>query len=199
MMNYFNKKILAKDIKESNDLKKVLLENFNELYEIIDEISKTIENKGKILLCGNGGSAADAQHLAAEFLVRLRPGINRKPIPAISLSTDTSTLTACGNDYSFSKIFTRTLKALGKSNDILIVISTSGNSKNIIEVLNTAKKMKIKSIGFLGYSGGKAKDLCDRKIIFRSKNVARIQENHIFLGHIIFEQVEKNLIKKKLI
>ena len=91
------------------------------------------------------------------------------------------------------------MKALGKSNDILIVISTSGNSKNIIEVLNTAKKMKIKSIGFLGYSGGKAKDLCDRKIIFRSKNVARIQENHIFLGHIIFEQVEKNLIKKKLI
>jgi len=198
-MNYFNKKILAKDIKESNNLKRNLLENFNELQKIIDEISKTIENKGKILLCGNGGSAADAQHLAAEFLVRLRPGVNRKPIPAISLSTDTSTLTACGNDYSFSKIFTRTLKALGKSNDILIVISTSGNSKNIIEVLNTAKKMKIKSIGFLGHNGGKAKDLCDRKIIFKSKNVARIQENHIFLGHIIFEQVEKNLIKKKLI
>ena len=130
-------------------------------------------------------------------MVRLKPGLNRNPIPAISLATDTSTLTACSNDYSFTKIFSRNLEALANVKDVLIIISTSGNSKNIIDVLKTSKKIKIKSIGFLGSSGGKAKKLCDHKIIFKSNDVARIQENHIFLGHFIFEQVEKILIKKK--
>lgn len=159
-------------------------------------LNTTLENKLTVIF-GNGGSAADAQHLAAEFLVRLKPGLNRNPIPAISLATDTSTLTACSNDYSFTKIFSRNLEALANVKDVLIIISTSGNSKNIIDVLKTSKKIKIKSIGFLGSSGGKAKKLCDHKIIFKSNDVARIQENHIFLGHFIFEQVEKILIKKK--
>jgi D-sedoheptulose 7-phosphate isomerase len=149
------------------------------------------------LLCGNGGSAADAQHLAAEFLVRLRPEVNRKPFSALSLALDTSTITACGNDYNFNLIFSRNLEALGCNKDILIVISTSGNSKNIIEVLKAAKKKKIYSIGFLGSEGGNAKKNCNLPLIVKSSNTATIQECHIFLGHYILENVEKKLLIKK--
>ena len=139
------------------------------------------------------GSAADAQHLAAELVVRLRPNINRRGLPAIALSADTSYITACGNDYGFKNIFSRGLQALSKKNDLLIVISTSGKSENIIEALKYSKKNKIKSIGLLGKGGGRAKNLCDTKIIIPSNSTARIQEMHIFLGHFIFERVE-NLI-----
>ena len=149
------------------------------------------------MLCGNGGSAADAQHLAAEFLIRLKPDINREPIPAIALAQDTSTITACGNDYKFQDHFARILYALGDKNDVLIVISTSGNSKNIINVLRQAKKKKIFSIGFLGNLGGKAKKLCNISLIVDSKITARIQESHIFLGHYIFEKVENELLKSR--
>tara|TARA_B100001057_G_scaffold399142_1_gene409987 strand:+ start:3269 stop:3847 length:579 start_codon:yes stop_codon:yes gene_type:complete len=162
----------------------------------IDKICKSLKNKGKIFFCGNGGSAADAQHLAAELLIRLRPHVNRKSIPAISLCMDSSTLTACGNDFKFEKIFSRPLEALGEKRDILIVISTSGNSENIIEVLKMAKKKKLFSIGFLGHKGGKAKKYTDLSLIVPSTTVARIQETHIFLGHIILEMVEKKLFKK---
>jgi D-sedoheptulose 7-phosphate isomerase len=166
---------------------------------IIDLIVEHVKNNGKILLCGNGGSAADAQHLAAEFLVRLRPKVNRKPIAALSLAMDTSTITACGNDYSFNDIFARNLEAVSNKKDILIVISTSGNSKNILNVLKKAKKLNIKSIGFLGNKGGKAKGLCDNFIIVKSNNTATIQETHIFIGHLVFEQVEKRLLKSNFV
>ncbi len=185
---------LLSQIDDSISAKKSL-ENFkNEIQKSINLISKSISKKGKIMLCGNGGSAADAQHLAAEFLVRLRPNVNRKPISALSLATDISTITACGNDYSYDEIFVRPLKALGDKKDILIVISTSGNSKNILNVLKVAKNLKIKSIGFLGNNGGKAKNLCDIPIVVKSDITARIQEAHIFLGHHIFEKVEDKLI-----
>ena len=143
---------MKRNISNDNSLKKAIEDSItakNSLFFIEDkiklaikEIYKRISKGGKIFLCGNGGSAADAQHLAAEFLVRLRPEINRKPLPAISLATDISTVTACGNDYSFNKIFSRNLEALGCSKDILIVISTSGQSKNILSVLKFAKKKK---------------------------------------------------------
>ena len=149
------------------------------------------------MLCGNGGSAADAQHLAAEFTVRLRPKVNRAPLPAISLSSDTSTLTACSNDYGFKKIFLRNLQALYKKNDLLIVISTSGNSENIIEVLKFCKKKKIFTVGLLGSGGGKAKKYCAISLNVPSKITARVQEAHIFLGHYIFESVERLIIQKK--
>ena len=161
----------------------------------INIIYKKIKNGGKVLLCGNGGSAADAQHLVAEFLIRLRPHINRKPIAALSLTMDTSTLTACGNDYSFNEIFSRNLIALGSKNDVLIVISTSGCSSNIIKVLKTAKKMKIFTISFLGNNGGLAKKYSALSLIVKSNVTARIQESHIFLGHYIFESIENKLIK----
>lgn len=159
-------------------------------------IEKKIKNGGKIFLCGNGGSAADAQHLAAEFLVRLRPHVNRNPISALSLAMDTSTLTACANDYSFAKIFSRNLQALGSQKDVLIVLSTSGNSINILDVLNVAKKKNIYTIGFLGSNGGKAKKLCNIKLIIKSDVTSRIQESHILLGHYIVEAIENKLLKK---
>ena len=163
----------------------------------INLIKNRISLGGKILLCGNGGSAADAQHLAAEFLVRLRPTVNRNPLPALSLLTDVSTLSACGNDYSFQNIFLRPFKGLAKKNDILIAISTSGKSKNILKVLKYAKSKKFKTIGFLGNKGGIVKKYCDFPIIVNSSITAHIQEAHIFLGHYIFESVESGLLKRR--
>tara|TARA_B100000427_G_C15396693_1_gene545777 strand:- start:240 stop:815 length:576 start_codon:yes stop_codon:yes gene_type:complete len=188
---------LKKTLNENINLKKKLISLESKIEDIVKLFTNTIKNKGKILICGNGGSAADAQHLAAEFLVRLKPKNNRSAYPVISLALDTSTLTACGNDLGFSRIFSRNLEALGQSNDILVVISTSGNSQNIISVLKKAKAMKIKSVGFLGSGGGKAKKYSNLNIIVPSKITARIQECHIFLGHYIFEKVENNLKKMK--
>ena len=188
---------LKKTLNENINLKKKLISLESKIEDTVKLFTNTIKNKGKILICGNGGSAADAQHLAAEFLVRLKPKNNRSAYPVISLALDTSTLTACGNDLGFSRIFSRNLEALGQSNDILVVISTSGNSQNIISVLKKAKAMKIKSVGFLGSGGGKAKKYSNLNIIVPSKITARIQECHIFLGHYIFEKVENNLKKMK--
>ena len=188
---------LNKIIEDSILAKKSLLLIEDKIILAIKTIYKKLTLGGKIFLCGNGGSAADAQHLAAEFLVRLDPKRNRPPLPAISLATDTSTILACGNDYSFNKVFSRNLEALGTTKDILIVISTSGNSENIIQVLKTAKKKKIFSIAFLGNEGGKAKKHTNINLIVKSKNVARIQETQIMLGHYIFEKVEEKMIKKK--
>ena len=187
--------MLKEKILASIDAKKSLLLIEKDINTAIDKIYKKIINGGKVFLCGNGGSAADAQHLAAEFLVRLRPQINRPPIAALSLSMDTSTLTACGNDYSFDQIFSRNLIALGSQRDVLIAISTSGNSPNIIQVLKTAKRMKIFSISFLGSNGGVAKKFSNISLIVKSNITARIQESHIFLGHYIFESIENKLIK----
>ena len=170
---------------------------FPDIEKAIKIIHKKIKLGGKLMLCGNGGSASDAQHLSAEYLVRLRPNINRKPLPALSLAQDTSTLTACGNDYNFSDIFRRPFQALAKKNDVLIAITTSGNSLNVIKVLKEARSKKITTIGFLGGSGGKCKKFCDVKLIAPSKTTARIQECHIFLGHFIFEQVENLILKKR--
>lgn len=183
------------EILESLEIKKKLIGLNKEVYLAIEKIFSTIKNRGKIFICGNGGSAADAQHLSAEFLVRLNPKINRRAFPMISLAMDTSTLTACGNDFDFKYIFSRNLSALANKKDLLVVISTSGNSKNIIEVLKLSKKMKIFSIALLGSGGGKAKRISDLNLIVPHEKVARIQECHIFLGHFILNQVEKKLIK----
>ena len=137
------KKKFFYSIKENIDLKKKLITLDKKVNQSIELIYSTFKNENKILICGNGGSAADAQHLSAEYLVRLRPKINRKPLPVISLALDTSTITACANDYSFDKLFSRNFEALVKDGDLLICISTSGNSKNILNVLNAAKKKKI--------------------------------------------------------
>ena len=185
---------LKKNISDNIALHKNILNYENKIKKFIELIYISLNSGNKVLICGNGGSAADAQHLAAEFLVRLRPNINRKSFPVISLCQDTSTLTACGNDLGFENIFARNLSSLGNKGDLLIAISTSGNSKNIIKVLKQAKKQNITSLSLLGSNGGEAKTHSDNKIIVNSKNTARIQEVHIFLGHYIFEQVENLLI-----
>ena len=189
-------KVFSKEINVNIGTHRQLEKLFPDIERTIKTIRKKIKLGGKLMLCGNGGSAADAQHLSAEYLVRLRPNVNRKPIPAITLAQDTSTLTACGNDYDFSDVFRRPFQALAKKNDVLIAISTSGNSKNIVNVLKLAKKKKIFSIGFLGSKGGISKKYCDLPIIVDSNSVPRIQECHIFLGHFIFDEVEKKLFKK---
>lgn len=189
---------LKKQLEENISVHQNILNISKDISDTIQNIQKRLKKGGKILFCGNGGSAADAQHLAAEFIVRLRPHINRNPLPALSLAQDTSTLTACGNDYSFDDIFLRPFKALVKKDDILICISTSGNSKNILKVLKEAKKEKIYSVCFLGKGGGKAKKMCSKPLVISSDNTARIQECHIFLGHFILEKVEDLIISKRI-
>ena len=152
-----------------------------------------------MLICGNGGSAADAQHLAAELLIRLRPTVNRQSLPAISLVQDTSTITACANDYGYECIFERLLESLGKPGDVLLGISTSGNSENVNRALQSAKLQDIVPTGFLGSGGGGAKHLCQEAFIVPSQNTARIQESHIMAGHILMETIEDILIAESFL
>ena len=169
-------------------------------YEVLIEagevIAKSISSGGKLMICGNGGSAADAQHLVAEFLVRLTSEVNREGIPAISLAQDTSTLTACLNDYGSDEIFKRVFSSLSNEGDVLLAISTSGNSTNVIETLKLAKTKGIYSLGFLGGDGGKALKYCDSAFIVPSEVTGRIQESHITAGHAILQYVEDSLLEQ---
>jgi D-sedoheptulose 7-phosphate isomerase len=149
---------------------------------------------GKIFFCGNGGSAADAQHLAAELLVRLRPHVNRQPIPAIALAMDTSSLTACGNDYSFEDFYARMIEGLGLPGDVLVGITTSGKSPNVCRALSKARQLGVRTVGFLGCAGGPALEFCDEALVVPSNETGRIQEVHITAGHAILEVVEDILL-----
>ena len=188
--------------------KQFILENFEEsikvkneslaecskpLIEALKLVVGSFRNRGKLLICGNGGSAADAQHYAAEMIVRLSHDLERPGLPAVALTTDTSILTAGGNDIGFDNIFARQVEALGHPEDILLVISTSGNSPNILNALHVAKEKQIKRIGFLGAGGGKCKDKVNIPIIVPSSNTQRIQETHLLLGHILLELIERDL------
>tara|TARA_B100001750_G_scaffold245883_1_gene266632 strand:- start:1629 stop:2240 length:612 start_codon:yes stop_codon:yes gene_type:complete len=188
--------IIKNSFQESISLKQSVVDQ--ETYKVLEDfgnlIASSIAKGGKLLICGNGGSAADAQHLAAEFLVRLSSDINRKGLPALTLLQDSSTFTACVNDFSDKEIFSRNLETLYRKNDVLLVISTSGNSKNILEVLKLAKTLKVPSLGFLGNEGGKALVLCDQAFVVPSSNTARIQEAHITAGHAIIKYIEKKLL-----
>lgn len=155
-------------------------------------------NGGKLFLCGNGGSAADAQHLAAELLIRLRPHVERPSLPALCLATDMSTVTACGNDYSFEDLFARPLAGLGRAGDILLGITTSGKSPNVIKAFLQAKEMGITTIGFLGCGGGLALKYCDISFVVPSNIIARIQEAHITAGHVIMEFIEDMLVESSV-
>jgi len=184
-------------IKDSIKVIKSLSRFKNETKAIVEKIYLAIRKNNRIFICGNGGSAAEANHLAAEFVVRLNPKINRAAYPIISLATNSSILTACGNDYGFNHIFSRGLEALGKRGDLLIALSTSGNSKNIIEVLKMAKKKDIDTVSLLGSGGGKAKKMSNTNLIVQSYNVAKIQEAHLLLGHYIFNEVENKILNSK--
>ena len=175
--------------------KECINQGFDSIYKIGDEIFDSIVNGNKIMICGNGGSAADAQHLVAEMLIRLRPKNNREGIAAIALAQDTSTITACGNDFGYERIYERMVESLGNEGDCLIGITTSGNSKNIILAMKIAKKMNIKVFGFLGSKGGYASKLCDDSFLVPSNITGRIQEVHITLGHALMEYVEDKLLE----
>ncbi|MCH9711753.1 MAG: SIS domain-containing protein [Proteobacteria bacterium] len=181
---------------QSIEVKQACIEQgFQPLYRISEYITQSIQNGGKIMLCGNGGSAADAQHLAAEMLVRLRPMNNREGVAAITLAQDTSTVTACGNDFGYDVLYERVLRSLGKSGDCLIGITTSGNSKNVILAMKAAKELNIKVFGFLGCGGGEALKYCDEVFIVPSNDTGRIQEAHITAGHALMENIEDQLIE----
>lgn len=165
----------------------------SDISKAIDMIVSAFNKKKKILLCGNGGSAADAQHLATEFVVRLAPGIKRRGLPAIALTTDTSTLTAGSNDLGYDAVFARSVEALGNEGDILIGISTSGNSESVNRAIVKAKEMNMATIAFLGKDGGACLKLADLAIVVPSDDTQRIQEGHITIGHIIFQEVEQEM------
>ena len=151
------------------------------------------------MICGNGGSAADAQHLTAEFLIRLTSEVNREGIPAISLLQDSSTFTAAINDFDPKDLFKRNLQTLAKPEDILLAISTSGDSENIVQVLRTAKEIDVKTLGFLGSDGGDSLQYCDLSFIVPSNKTARVQEVHITAGHALIEYVEAKLLKEEFL
>ena len=184
--------MIKKTLQEISDNFLKLSENsIEEIESSAEMILEALLNGNKVMFCGNGGSAADAQHLAAELIGRYRK--NRNPIAGIALTTDTSSLTAIGNDFSFSDIFSRQVEALGKEGDILYSISTSGNSENVINAIRIAKKLNIKTIGITGRDGGKITSLCDIVINTPAKRPDRIQEMHIAVGQIICEIIENRL------
>jgi D-sedoheptulose 7-phosphate isomerase len=188
------KKFVIDSLVESSE-NKIAIQNkcMDDILSAADILVNIFRSGKKLLLCGNGGSAADCQHIATELVIRLSHDLKRPALPAIALTTDTSTLTAGGNDIGFENVFARTIEGLGNEGDVLLAISTSGNSPNIIKAADTAKSKKMKVIGFLGGSGGKLKDLVHLPIIIPSFNVQRIQEGHITIAHIILELVEREL------
>ncbi len=191
------KKFIIDSLNESSETKLKIRDNLkDELLRAVEVLSECFKNGNKLLLCGNGGSAADCQHIATELMIRLSHHIERPALPAVALTTDTSNLTAGGNDIGFENVFARNVEGLGIKGDILLAISTSGNSKNVIKAVHSAHNKEMKVIGFLGGSGGKLKDLVDLPIIIPSSNVQRIQEGHITIAHIICELVEDKLYGK---
>jgi len=178
---------------ESMQAKQAFLrDNIDTLVKAIDALTGCFRNGNKLLIFGNGGSAADAQHIAAEFVNRFR--IERPPLPAIALTTDSSALTSIANDYDYSQVFSKQVTALGKAGDIALAISTSGNAANVLRAVDTCRKLNIATIGLTGGNGGKLVDRVDYLLtVSASKNTARIQETHILVAHVICEIVDQTL------
>ena len=187
-------KFIIDSLNESSETKlKIKDQLSDEIIKAVDILFASYKDGNKLLLCGNGGSAADCQHIATEFMIRLSHHIQRPALPAIALTTDSSNLTAGGNDIGFENVFARNVEGLGSLGDVLLAISTSGNSPNIIKAVETAHAKGIKVIGLLGGTGGKLKSIVDLPIVVPSPNTQRIQEGHITIAHIICELVEDKL------
>jgi D-sedoheptulose 7-phosphate isomerase len=184
---------IVQSIKESIRTKETLLTNG--LVDKIEEgaalLIETYQKKGKLLLCGNGGSAADAQHIAAELVGRFEK--ERRALPAIALTTNSSNLTCIANDYDFETVFSRQVEAQAQKGDLLLAISTSGNSKNVLKAVEAAKKLGVRVIGLTGRSGGKLKGKVDLLLNVPSDETPRIQESHILIGHILCDLLERQL------
>ena len=187
-------KFIIDSLIESSETKlKIKDQLADEIIKAVDILVSAYKDGNKLLLCGNGGSAADCQHIATELMIRLSHHIQRPALPAIALTTDTSNLTAGGNDIGFENVFARNVEGLGVLGDVLLTISTSGNSPNVIKAVEAAQAKGMKVIGFLGGSGGKLKTFVDLPIVIPSSNTQRIQEGHITIAHIICELVEDKL------
>ena len=187
-------------IAASIEVKQQLLQDetiIQRLKQVTDVITQAFTAGNKVLFCGNGGSAADAQHLAAEFTGRFYS--DRNPLPSEALHVNTSFLTAVANDYSYDQIYERAIKAHGKPGDVLVAISTSGNSKNCLLAMQEAKRRGMVVVAFTGATGGKMKDDCEYLFNIPSNDTPRIQESHILIGHILCELVEENLVNSKFI
>ena len=179
-------------IKESINLKEQILRTLtSDINKVADSIVKSLKAGGKVILFGNGGSAADAQHIAAEFVGRFK--LERRGLASIALTTNTSTLTSIGNDYGYEEIFSRQIEAVASEDDIIIAISTSGNARNVIAGILEAKKQKIRTVALTGGDGGQLAPLADISLIVPSRNTARVQEVHIVIGHILCEIAEDKI------
>ena len=187
------KESVIKAFEDSIQVKQAFLrDNIDVLMEVIDVIVACFRGGNKLFLFGNGGSAADAQHIAAEFVNRFR--IERPPLPAIALTTDSSILTSIANDYDYSQTFAKQIIALGKEGDVALAISTSGNAANVLAAIKACKQLKIKTVGLTGGEGGKMADQVDYLLcVSETKNTARIQETHILIDHVICELVDQRL------
>lgn len=188
------KNYIKDQIKKSFETKQAIYQNEELLNKIVEVCTLCVElykGKNKTILAGNGGSAADAQHIAAELVGRY--GFDRPSIPSLALTTDTSNLTAIGNDYGYDKVFSRQLEGMGQEGDIFIGISTSGNSKNIINAFEVAKQKGIKTVALVGKDGGEMAKMADIALVIPSDSTPRIQESHILIGHIICDIIEKEI------
>jgi len=191
-------KFISDSLTESSDTKLKIIETCTgDIEKAVDLLVDAYKKGKKLLLCGNGGSAADCQHIATELMIRLSHHIQRPALPAIALTTDTSNLTAGGNDIGYDNVFARNVEGLGNNGDILLAISTSGNSLNIIKAVEMAHAKGLKVIALLGGSGGKLKSRGDVAIVIPSANTQRIQEGHITVAHIICELTEYELYGDK--
>lgn len=166
--------------------------------QVVDACERSLRSGGKLIFCGNGGSAADSQHLATEMLIRLRGSHERPSIAALALTLDPAMLTACGNDYGYDRVFERPLRGLGKKGDVLFGITTSGRSGNVVKALAAAREMGIVTVGLLGGPGEPALSRCDLALLVPDQETARIQECHIALGHAVLELLEDRLIARPL-
>lgn len=188
-------KIIEKNLRDSIKIKEDFVrENMANLIFVAEKIAQTFTGDRKLMICGNGGSAADAQHMAAEFVNRFM--LERPPLPAIALTTDTSVITSIGNDYSFDDIFSKQIKAIGMEGDLLLAISTSGNSANVLSAIKTARSQGLYTIGLTGGDGGRIRSLADLTLVVKSNTTARSQEVHIFAIHIICQLVDHILFQQ---
>jgi D-sedoheptulose 7-phosphate isomerase len=165
---------------------------------VVDACEASLRGGGKMMFCGNGGSAADSQHLATEMLIRLRGSVERASWPALALTLDPAALTACGNDYGYERVFERPLRGLGRAGDVLFGITTSGRSPNVVRALGAARDMGIVTVGLLGGTGEPALALCDHVLLVPDPETARVQECHIALGHAVLELLEDRLVARPL-
>ena len=186
-------------MRRSAELKqRIAVECADAVIGVVDACENSLRAGGKLMFCGNGGSAADSQHLATELLIRLRGSVERASWPALALTLDPAALTAGGNDYGYDRVFERPLRGLGRRGDVLFGITTSGRSANVVAALRAAREMNIVTVGLLGGAGEPARSLCDHVLLVPDAETARIQECHIALGHAVLELLEDRLVARPL-